>query len=157
MKMFQIAFKLCCMRLSCVHFCKLKKYKSYHFCDSRLHVLLPCKQPQIEIFSKKFQSKKKHATGFHFQHLKYLSLATIENRLPINKLLLFEIVMVLSDPCQFQFFQPKYGKLKDARCILLKNNPKGHWSSNIIANDQLRDTPAYLLSLSLEIVSVVAR
>ena len=101
MKMFQIAFKLCCMRLSCVHFCKLKKYKNYHFCDSRLHVLLPCKQPQIEIFSKKFQSKKKHATGFHFQHLKYLSLATIENRLPINKLLLFEIVMVLSDPCQF--------------------------------------------------------
>ena len=140
MKMFQIAFKLCCMRLSCVHFCKLKKYKNYHFCDSRLHVLLPCKQPQIEIFSKK-----------------QLYLAMIENRLPINKLLLFEIVMVLSDPCQFQFFQPKYGKRKDARCILLKNNPKGHWSSNIIANDQLRDTPAQLLNFSLEVVSVAAR
>ena len=70
---------------------------------------------------------------------------------------MFEKAIVLSDPCQSYFFQPRCDKWKDARCTLLKKNPKGHWSSNIIANDQLRDTLAYVLSLSLGIVSAATR
>ena len=47
------------------------------------------------------------------------------------------------------------GKMEDAYC--LGTSFKGTGSVIIIANDQLRDTPAYLLSLLLEIVSAAVR
>ena len=46
-------------------------------------------------------------------------------------------------------------KMEDA--YYLETNLKGTGSVIVIANDQLRDTPAYFLSLLLEIVSAAVR
>ena len=65
--------------------------------------------------------------------------------------------MVLTDPCQSKYFQPKCGKCKMQDAYYLETSLKGSGSVIIIANDQLRSTTTCLLSFLLEIVCVAVR
>ena len=84
-------------------------------------------QPQIGFFSKRFY---RQWTCISQKFIFSIRNSRLLHRLRMDfKWIGSFCLIILIHPHQPYFFQPKYAKCKDTRCILLGNNPKDNWFS----------------------------